>query len=99
MGLAEPKSRRLTQPEIYTKNYYEERIKPALNKEIKAGTVEDSSKSRLLRTRQLSKLLLAAETDDIKKEIENQYKAQKKDSPNASSAETDPEKILRFVPN
>ena len=99
MGLAEPKSRCLTQPEIYTKNYYEERIKPALNKEIKAGTIEDSSKSRLSRTRQLSKLLLAAETDDVKKEIENQYKAQKKDSPNASSVETDPEKILRFVPD
>ena len=99
MGLGEPKSRRLTQPEIYTKNYYEERIKPALNKEIKAGTVKDSLKSRLLRTCQLSKLLLAAETDNVKKEIENQYKAQKKGSPNASSAEIDPEKILRFVSN
>ncbi|KAI6007061.1 hypothetical protein EDD15DRAFT_2358156 [Pisolithus albus] len=98
VGLADPKKKRaLARSEIYSKNYYKERIKPALDAEIQAGNVEDTSSARLAMTRRLSKKLLSTETNDVKLAVEKLYMEQERHISQSMTEETDPEKILRNI--
>jgi len=96
VSMAEPKNRcSLSQSEIYMKNYYTQRIKPAVDAEIKHGKIEDTSSARLSMGRKLSKKLLAEESDDVKMVVENLYNEQKLDASDPTVMETNPTKMVQ----
>ncbi|KAF8121442.1 hypothetical protein EV363DRAFT_1172274 [Boletus edulis] len=74
----EPKgSRILSQSEIYSVEYYNDRIKPRLDIEKETGKLQ--SRGDVLRAgRKLSKELLEAEDKEIKDRVEEIYKMQKR---------------------
>ncbi|KIK74896.1 hypothetical protein PAXRUDRAFT_174380 [Paxillus rubicundulus Ve08.2h10] len=88
----------LTQAELYSLEYYNNRIKPHIKAEQEAGNIKTCSKF-LATVQKLSKELLDAEDEDIKQRIQEMYEAQKKQGKRDTGMtnQTDPDAIQEAI--
>ncbi|KAH0828895.1 hypothetical protein J3R83DRAFT_2294 [Lanmaoa asiatica] len=96
-ALDKPKRRR-TEAELYSVQYYEDRIKPCIDAEVQAGTLKTRGEI-LAASRKLSRALLEAESDDVKQSIRKVYDAQALDDgeQEAGTEVSDPVKIQEAI--
>ncbi|KIJ10058.1 hypothetical protein PAXINDRAFT_157719 [Paxillus involutus ATCC 200175] len=89
----------LSLPELYSLEYYEDRVKPHIKAEKNAGNIR-SKGEQLAAVRKIAKELREDEDEDIKERIHEMYTSQKRGKRgggDGSSQETDPEIIQRAI--
>ncbi|EPS93721.1 hypothetical protein FOMPIDRAFT_94414 [Fomitopsis schrenkii] len=77
LSILRPKGRRALQPvEVYSRKYYDERVKPTVDAAIEAGAVTEPS-AKLNLVKRITREAYEADSDEVKAEIKDEVEALK----------------------